>query len=100
MPTVEWDGVAMIYSDSRDKYYSSPDDAYDDIEEDGDISEMRLIVCVPNYVRPLEGDYCCDEMSEDGDIPNAVEEAIDAFNKAVEGIILSWSPGKFRLDIK
>jgi hypothetical protein len=99
MPSAEWDGVSMIYSDTRDQYYASPDEAYDEIEEGGDLSELRLIICEPNYVRPLEGEYCCDEMSEDGDLPNAVEEAMDVFNKSVDGIILSWSPSKVALKV-
>lgn len=96
MPEAAWDGVAMLYSDTHDTYYASPDDALDGDET---ADEMRLVICTPNYVTPLEGDYCCDELADDMDVPAAVEEAMDAFNKAVAGIVLSWSPGKMRLKI-
>ena len=32
-------------------------------------------------------------------MPDEVLKAIEAFNKAVAGIILSWSPGKIALDV-
>jgi hypothetical protein len=60
---------------------------------------MRLVICTPNYVRPLEPDYCSDDLAEDCDVPNKVEEAMDAFNAAVAGIVLSWSPGKTALEL-
>src|SRR5574337_1185207 len=52
MPRAEWDGEAMLYSEARDQYYSTPDE---------------------------------------------VAEAMEAFNRAVSGIVLSWSPGKTAL---
>jgi len=100
LPIAEWDGKSMIYSDSRDKYYYDLADAYDDLEEGQDLSELRLLICKPNYVTPLESDYCCDELADDMDVPSAVEEAMEAFNKAVAGIVLSWSPSDVALKFK
>lgn len=100
LPTAEWDGKSMLYSDTRDKYYSSLDNIYDEIEEGQDISELCLLICKPNYVRPLEGDYCCDELPDDMDVPAAVEEAMEAFNRAVAGIVLSWSPSDVALKLE
>ena len=99
LPTAEWDGNSMLYSDTRDQYYGSLDDVYDEIEEGQDISELRLLICKPNYVTPLESNYCCDELADDMDVPAAVEEAMYAFNKAVAGIVLSWSPSNVRLKV-
>lgn len=100
LPQAEWDGVSVIYSDALDKYYNSLDEIYDDCKEGQDLSELRLLICKPNYVRPLEGDYCCDELADDMDVPSAVEEAMGAFNKAVAGIVLSWSPSSVALKLE
>src|SRR5574337_125514 len=97
MPRAEWDGEAMLYSEARDQYYSTPDDAADELEEDQTLADLRLVICEPNYVRQLEPDYCCDELPEDGDVPDEVVEAMEVFNRAVSGIVLSWSPGKTAL---
>lgn len=93
MPRAEWDGKAILYSEARDQYYSTPDDAAEDLEEDQTLADLRLVICTPNYVRQIEADYVCDELPEDGDVPDAVADAMEAFNKAVAGIVLSWSPG-------
>lgn len=97
MPRAEWDGKAMIYSEARDRYYNSPDDAADDLEDGETLADLRLVICTPNYVCHIEPDYCCADLPEDGDVPAEVEEAMAAFNEAVAGIVLSWSPGKVAL---
>ncbi len=89
-----WDGVGMLYSDARDVYYTDISDAEDALEEGETLADLRLLICEPNYVRELDSDYCCDEVAEDGEPPDAVLEAMDAFNKAVKGIVLSWSPSE------
>lgn len=97
MPGVEWDGEAMLYSQTHDDYYASQDDAEDTLEDGQTLADLRLVICEPNYVRQLEPDYCCDELPEDGDVPDEVVKAMEVFNRAVSGIVLSWSPGKTRL---
>ena len=99
MPRAEWDGKAMLYSEARDQYYSTPDDAAEDLEDDQTLADLRLVICEPNYVRQIEPDYCCDDLPEDGDVPDEVAEAMEAFNAAVAGIVLSWSPGKTALAV-
>lgn len=99
MPKAEWDGKAMLYSDARDEYYSDMDGAEDVLEEGETIESLRLIICEPNCVRPLDSDYCSDDLADDMELPDAISEAMDAFNKAVAGIVLSWSPSKFALKL-
>jgi hypothetical protein len=91
----------MVYSDSEDRYFESLDEALEYAEDEGkEPDDLRLLLCTPNHVRPLESDYCCDELPEDGDLPSAIEEAMEAFNEAVKGIVVSWSPGKYAIDLK
>ena len=99
LPQAEWDGVAMLFV--GDEYFSDMESLVDHfLERDLDPDDVTVIICKPNGVRELTTDFCSDELPEDGDIPADVEEAMDAFNKAVAGIVLSWSPGKFRLSDK
>jgi hypothetical protein len=100
MPRAEWDGKAMLYSQALDRWYDSPDDAAENLGEvDGidELSDMRLVICKPVGVRQLESDYCADDMAEDQELPGAIIDAMNAFNKAVAGIIVSWEPGKTAL---
>lgn len=99
MLCAEWDGKAMLYSDSRDEYYSDTEAAHDDLEDGESIEDLRLVICEPNYARQIDKDFFCDEMTEDGDLPHEVINAMSAFNKAISGIVLSWFPGRRRLKI-
>lgn len=93
MPRQAWDGIGLIYSHITDRYYSDLEAAEDDLQDGQTLADLMLVICKPNYVRELTDEYCCDEMTEDGDLPNEVCAAMEAFNKAVSGIVLSWSPG-------
>jgi hypothetical protein len=92
LPKVQWDGVGMIYSRITDRYYNDLDEAQDQLEDNQTLASLNLVVCKPNFVRPLDAEYCSDEIPEDGDLDDEVGAAMDAFNKAVEGVILSWKP--------
>ena len=98
MPRAEWDGKAMLYSQANDKFYETPDDAAEDLDDaDDELSGLRLVICRPVYARQIESDYFSDDMAEDQELPGAIIDAMDAFNKAVAGIIVSWEPGKTAL---
>lgn len=100
MPRAEWDGKAMLYSDANEQFYDGPEDAENELEDGQTLADLRLIICKPVYVRPLERDYFEDDMSDESELPAEVEEAMDAFNEAVAGIILSWEPGKTALKLE
>ena len=97
IPKEEWNEVGMLYSDAYDKYFSS----WEEIEgycEDEEISidKLRLIICEPQYLPLISDDYGCDELAEDGELPDSVIQAIEDFNKAIKVVgAVSWMPGKF-----
>jgi len=91
-----YDGVAMLYSDSCDKYFSDEAEA-EEYAEDEDLAEdeLRLYICEPVYGRMIDSDYFRDELPEDGEVPDSIQAAMDALNEAIKAAgPLSWSPGK------
>lgn len=103
MPRAKWDGEAMLYSERLDKFYGDPLHALDDLDYEYTSSKeideaLRLVICEPVYVRPLDDSYCIDQLPDDGDMPDEVLAAMEAFNAAVKGIVLSWEPGKTALE--
>ncbi len=96
MPKEEWNEKGMLYSDAHDKYFSSWDgiEYYCEDEEIG-IDKLRLIICEPNYLPLLADDYGCDELAEDGELPDDAIQAIEDFNKVIKAVgPVSWMPGK------
>lgn len=103
-PRAKWDGKAMLYSETLDMFFDSPEDAmdYGYMTEDGNhmpLEDMRLVICEPDYAGQIDSDYWEDQLPEDGEIPSDLEEALEVFNRAISGILLSWQPGKYALDL-
>lgn len=101
MPEEDWDGKAMVYSQTLDKYFSSPEEAFDEAEWNGEVSkeELDLVICKPIYASELTPEYWCDELpGEEHDVPGWLDDAIDEFNAKLKGQEpLSWEPGNKRL---
>ena len=100
MPRAEWDGEAMLYSSVSDRYFDCIEDAEDSLDEGQTLADLRLVICKPNHVPQLTEDYFSDKLPEDGDLPGYLAKAIPAFNAAIKDApVLSWSPGKFALEL-
>lgn len=96
MPKEDWNGEGMLYSDAADKYFSDWCEIEEFIEEEGGTIEgLRLIICKPNYLPLLDSsDFGCDELAEDGELPDAVVDAINKFNEVIKATRpVSWTPG-------
>lgn len=93
MPRQEWDGETPLYHEDSDTFLMDASDVYDfceDRELSFDDAEFRL--CKPNHPRMIEADDFYDDIPEDGELPDEVIAAIDAFNASVKDSVLSWSP--------
>jgi hypothetical protein len=102
MPRKPWDGKALLYSVTKDKFFKGPEYAEDDLEEGETLDDLRLVICEPVYGQSLDSSYFCDELpDDDDDLPSCLEEAIGAFNEALaKAPPLSWQPGKFALQLE
>ena len=92
----------MVYSEVVDRYFEDEGDLLDWCQdEDRDPKSLRLVLCEPNYARGIDTDHWCDDLPEDGAIPAAMLAALDEFNEVIrEGkFILSWSPGKYAVEV-
>ncbi|CAM5998730.1 unnamed protein product [Sphagnum balticum] len=58
--------------------------------------DLRLRICQPVFGRRIDDDYFCDELAEDGEVPDIIREAMENLNKAiVDAGPLSWYPSKY-----
>ena len=101
LPLVEWDGETPLCEFYGDRYFFSEDDVYDYADGiDEKVSELRLVVCAPNYAQEVDADYWCDDLPEDGELPAWLEDAVEQLNKVIlahRDEPLSWFPGKQRV---
>lgn len=89
----EWDGKTPLYDENGDRYLFDEDEVEELCEDMGTtFDEMQFRICKPNHPRLIEADDFADDLPEDGELPDEVMAAIDAFNAAVKDAVLSWSP--------
>ncbi len=76
-------------------------DDFDELIDQWEGSEPPMIVnCEPEFAPFFEvGDFMCDVLPEDGEVPSEIEEAAKAFNDAVKAYEtpISYIPGKTRV---
>lgn len=97
LPEADWDGEAPLYSYTTSEFYNDLDEAEDRLDDGQTLDDLRLVICVPEYARPLDLDLFEDQLPEDVDAPDELQDAIDTFNESIKGLQLSWEPGKTRI---
>lgn len=95
----EWDGKTPLYSDRDDKYFFNEQELTDYLEDsfdvESDMKSLRLVICEPVYLREIDTDHFCDELADDGELPEAVTDALDNLNAVIrDEDPVSWVPGK------
>lgn len=98
MPEEEWDGKSMLYSEVSGEFYFDLCEAEDSLEHWQTLRAIRLVICRPVYAS-LDVDYFADDLPPEGEPPPELVDAIDAFNRSVAGVVLSWEPGQTRLKL-
>jgi hypothetical protein len=90
-----WDGSDFLVTWDDDKFFWSDSDLMDYCEEQQmQPQDLQLVFAVPVYGRYLESDYFCDELHEDGELPDSIIEAMEKFNEVVKAAgPLSWRDG-------
>jgi hypothetical protein len=102
LPFEEWDGKSYIYSHYADQYFCHLSDIEDYCNDNNVKSEdLRLVLCVGNYIEEIDGSQWEELLPEDHDyFPKIVQQAIDEFNAKVKDFPpLSWAPSKTRTTI-
>jgi len=91
----EWDCETPLYSERFDTYLFDVD-AVTCLMDDNECSfdDLEPMICEPNKVRELDSDHWYDDLPEncDGELPDKLQAAVDAFNAAVKDVVLSWTP--------
>lgn len=93
---IEWDHKTPLYSQAYDKYLFDTDDLVDFMceSEATDTEELELFICEPQQLSYVDTDHWYDDLPEDGELPDNVQAAVDALNKAIdEAGTVSWFPG-------
>lgn len=94
----EWDEISPLYSDAFDKYYSGIEHCLDDLEDGQSLLDLRLLICEETHYTKLVEDHWYDEVPEDEEMPLELVNAIEEFNKRIEGLSSGYYPSRYRVD--
>lgn len=87
-----------VYSELLNEYFFDIDYACDEANERGiPVEDLQLVCCEQVFAKSIDTDIWADDLPEDQDPPMQLVEAVEAFNKAIEGLALSWQPGRKRV---
>ncbi len=94
-----WDGKQMLYCETRDKYFSDPDEAVDDWFAEVREGEPRVVLCEPVFASALDVEHWSDDFpGEEHEVPDVLQALVDEFNEKLAKLPeLSWTPGKYAL---
>jgi hypothetical protein len=100
-PAQPWDGTSPVFSDARDEFFTGLDDAESALDVGETLADLRLLICRPIYA-VLSLDHFDDIIPTEGcgDVPVELESAIESFNKAVAGVVVSWDPVNVRVALE
>lgn len=104
-----WDGKAMLYSDSRDRFFNDLCELYDYYaDEKSDymidtVDDLEIRICVPSSPPYFElAEYLCDCLPEEDygkHLPGNAEEVENIVNEYLSSHTFSWEPGPYALQI-
>jgi hypothetical protein len=86
LPAKKWEGE-FVYSHACDRYFFSEDDLLEYLEdEELKMDDLKLVVCEPNYLRPLEipSDEFPDDQEYEDVISKELRDALDSLNELIK----------------
>ena len=102
LPSRVWDGSEPVTEFDGDRYWFDLQSFLDECESDEtDPQSVMLTFCKPIHAPELDADdYFHDVLPEDDGVPDALADAVDAFNAAVKAYgVLSWTQGNERAEM-
>lgn len=100
MPVVEWDEVTPVVVFNDDRYFFDLESVLDYMADLEPNSDLRLCLCGPIRLHYVSEDNWCDDLPEDGELPDAVQAKLDELNAAIkEAGPVSWTEGSQRINM-
>lgn len=97
-PVEKWDGETPLCLFDSDVYFF--EEAILDYLADNPDEDPRICKCRPNYLSQVNEDNWCDDLPDDGELPDEVATALEALNKAIaEAGPVSWYEDEIAIDV-
>jgi hypothetical protein len=95
LPLEEWDGSTLLYSEAYDHYLHDEDDVEEFMRDhECSFDDLECVICEPCNAMQIDADLWNGDLPEEAnnELPKEMQAAVDAFNEAIKGVVLSWKP--------
>jgi hypothetical protein len=106
LPMVEWDFETPLASFDDDKFFFTDEDVLDWMADlladakDGETPEVQLVLCTPGKLGLIDSDHWCDDLHEDGELPDEVLAKVAELNEALKNApTVTWWAGTTRINV-
>jgi hypothetical protein len=107
LPMVEWDGITPVCVFDDDRFFFDEDglldfmmECRDDARAQGCEPEVQIVLCEPGKLHLVDADNWCDDLPEDGELPDEVATKLEELNDAIRNApTFSWWAGKQRINL-
>ena len=104
LPMVEWDGDTPVCTWDDDQFFFDEGSLLDwmaDLDyENGERPEVQLVLCKPGKLHLLDTDDWCDDLPDDGELPDEVMVKLGELNDALRNApTVCWHPGNVRINV-
>jgi hypothetical protein len=107
LPVEDWDGSEPVCVYNDDTYFFDEDSLLDwmaDLKADlgeNEEAEVQIVKCARGKLHTIDYDNWCDDLPEDGELPDEVCTKIEELNEAIRNApTVCWYPGKIRINLK
>jgi hypothetical protein len=99
-PIEKWDGETPLCLYNTDTFFFG-ESVLDYIADQPEDAPIHLCKCKPGYLSIIDRDNWADDLPEDGELPDAVQVALDALNKAIaEAGPSCWWEDEIAIDVE
>lgn len=105
LPMVEWDGITPVATFDDDKFFFDEESVLDwmaDLKHDAGMEdvEVQLVLCTPQKLHYISDDNWCDDLPDDGELPDEVAQKLEELNEAIKRApVVSWWAGTTRINV-
>lgn len=79
-----WDGTTPVMLHTSDEFFFDAESFLNWCADNEEEPEgVHLVHCKPQHLRTIDEDHFADELPEDGELPQAIAEALAALNTAI-----------------
>ena len=101
LPVEKWDGETPLCLWDDDRFFFDEGSLLDWLADQEEGTEVQLVKCKPGRLHYVDEDIWCDDLPEDGELPEEVASKLAELNEAIKRAEpVCWWPTNIRIEVE